>query len=181
MRRFIPALIAAGCFVAAPAFAQSKTYTYNLNGAGVTAHGTISCTDYGTECDGNSMDGWMTDSSWGDTAAHAIEGITLDYGTTDIVSPLNQTNFSFIVDNGAGGLRGYNLSAALLTNPFTGNQSWGFELFRDGPNFANEDVVFVMSSGAVPETATWMMLVAGFGLLGAALRRRTRYASPSFG
>lgn len=36
-------------------------------------------------------------------------------------------------------------------------------------NFALSQV-----AGAVPETATWVMMVAGFGLVGASVRRRSR-------
>jgi hypothetical protein len=37
---------------------------------------------------------------------------------------------------------------------------------------------FLEQGGVVPEPATWLMLIAGFGLVGAALRRRGRKALP---
>jgi hypothetical protein len=40
------------------------------------------------------------------------------------------------------------------------------------PDFFVMDDVTFNSSGAVPEPATWTMMIAGFGLAGAALRRR---------
>jgi len=44
--------------------------------------------------------------------------------------------------------------------------------FSHGPtsNFSGQ----LVYSAAVPEAATWMMMVAGFGLMGAAMRRRPR-------
>ncbi len=37
-----------------------------------------------------------------------------------------------------------------------------------------EKLVFQFDGGAVPEPATWLMLIAGFGLIGAAMRRKDR-------
>ena len=66
-----------------------------------------------------------------------------------------------------------------------GNFSQGFfirndasySLVRDYASNAGEinfdHVSISMSTGAVPEPATWAMLITGFGLVGAALRRRT--------
>ncbi|QQV79065.1 PEPxxWA-CTERM sorting domain-containing protein [Sphingomonas aliaeris] len=34
--------------------------------------------------------------------------------------------------------------------------------------------------GSVPETATWGMMIAGFGIMGAAMRTRRRSAKVSF-
>jgi hypothetical protein len=36
---------------------------------------------------------------------------------------------------------------------------------------------FIPTSGAVPEPASWAMLIAGFGLVGAMQRRRQRVAA----
>jgi hypothetical protein len=46
--------------------------------------------------------------------------------------------------------------------------------FRNNPNwFLLDDVRLTMAGGGViPEPATWAMLIAGFGLVGGALRRR---------
>lgn len=38
-----------------------------------------------------------------------------------------------------------------------------------------------LTAGAVPEPATWLMMLAGFGLIGAGLRRRQHPVSVSFG
>lgn len=51
----------------------------------------------------------------------------------------------------------------------------------DGRNIARIEGAFTgaLSTGAVPEPATWVMLIAGFGLIGATLRRRRRVEQPS--
>ena len=36
-----------------------------------------------------------------------------------------------------------------------------------------DDVSFAAAGGGVPEASTWAMLIAGFGLVGAAMRRRS--------
>lgn len=45
------------------------------------------------------------------------------------------------------------------------DESWGID---------NLTVTLRNDNGAVPEPATWVMMMAGFGLIGGALRRRTR-------
>lgn len=52
---------------------------------------------------------------------------------------------------------------------FSGNQlrlDWG------GVSYADGDTLSLQFGGAVPEPATWAMFIAGFGLVGAAIRRR---------
>lgn len=51
------------------------------------------------------------------------------------------------------------------TSDPVGNPSWNY-FFDTG------DVVFEATFAAVPEPATWAMLIAGFGMVGAAARRR---------
>jgi len=42
------------------------------------------------------------------------------------------------------------------------------------PGRGNQLQAFITNQPAVPEPATWGMIVLGFGLLGSALRRRKR-------
>ena len=61
----------------------------------------------------------------------------------------------------------------------------GFEdiPFGDGADYNYDDESFVFTNtatavnGAVPEPATWALMISGFGLAGAALRRRQRPAA----
>jgi hypothetical protein len=51
------------------------------------------------------------------------------------------------------------------------DESWGID------NFALSAIVDSGGGGVVPEPATWAMMIAGFGLVGAALRRRREAAT----
>ena len=57
----------------------------------------------------------------------------------------------------------FDASAGTTTIPFATNGSSGWVLYQTGGG--TEDVV--------PEPATWAMMIAGFGLVGAAMRRRS--------
>lgn len=64
---------------------------------------------------------------------------------------------------GRGGLSGQGASMDLGDNPITG-------IVFDPQQFVPFE--FIPNGGTVPEPATWTTLILGFGLLGAALRRR---------
>ncbi|MDP9086949.1 MAG: PEPxxWA-CTERM sorting domain-containing protein, partial [Pseudomonadota bacterium] len=74
-----------------------------------------------------------------------------------------------------------------------------FNTLRSGPTFhsfnssnitsftfragnGNQVVIdnLTLNAGAVPETATWGMMIAGFGLMGASMRYRRRSAKVTF-
>ena len=70
---------------------------------------------------------------------------------------------------------------------FTASQSGAFTLSFSGNGYTAKDVaidrVFLAPTAAVPEPATWAMMIAGFGLVGGALRNangRRRKTSVSF-
>lgn len=58
---------------------------------------------------------------------------------------------------------------------------FGFDPLPDGLSFGSASGVFLTDVGAVPEPASWAMMIAGFGLVGAAMRRgrRSSIAAPS--
>ena len=60
-------------------------------------------------------------------------------------------------------------TSIVTTFPLVGTSN-GFLLFNSSSNVQFSGVV--ASVAAVPEPATWAMMIAGFGLAGAALRRR---------
>lgn len=47
-----------------------------------------------------------------------------------------------------------------------------FQFGPDGFNGGVQNLTFSFNNGTVPEPASWAMLIAGFGLVGAAMRRR---------
>jgi hypothetical protein len=55
--------------------------------------------------------------------------------------------------------------------------------YRGGSNKGSSFLAIggTLGSGAVPESATWMMMIAGFGIAGMSLRYRRRRTSVSFG
>jgi hypothetical protein len=76
--------------------------------------------------------------------------------------------------SGAAQLVGPELFASPLTDssdgiPFVDN--WGPQTFQV-PTFVIQNGVGVLTFNAIPEPKTWMSLILGFGLIGAALRRR---------
>ena len=44
-------------------------------------------------------------------------------------------------------------------------------------NFGSSSDIILYATGAVPEAATWGMMIAGFGIVGAAMRRKRRIAA----
>jgi hypothetical protein len=84
-----------------------------------------------------------------------------------------QYNENFKVDLGAPG---YNAPG--------GSNSAVSAYVRDnavGSTYTNYVFRLDRVAGAVPETSTWMMMLAGFGLAGGAMRYRRRRTSVSFG
>lgn len=71
---------------------------------------------------------------------------------------------------------GQDFTARSLTASVVGGNSYHliFHGLSQGDNTAFIDNVSASVSPAVPEPATWAMLITGFGLVGASLRRRAR-------
>lgn len=106
--------------------------------------------------------------------------------------------------NAASGGGGVDPRFTLSSNGFYYTSQWQIEQLAIGPNLAGHD--FLLSvlaadcqpaghtgyvyldgfgavtppAGAVPEPATWAMMIGGFGLIGASMRRRQKAAKVSF-
>jgi hypothetical protein len=69
-----------------------------------------------------------------------------------------------------------NIGLRLCWHTGAGNMNGGFRVgsvyFLNNEPSGYEKLLFVDTGGAVPEPASWAMLIAGFGLVGAAARRR---------
>lgn len=83
----------------------------------------------------------------------------------------------FFTESGGAGSNGGPFQGALdLSN---GVDFLTFEPTFSGGNFLyasgnNSGRYLALSSGAVPEPATWAMMILGFGLIGGAMRRKQR-------
>lgn len=87
-----------------------------------------------------------------DTVANAFVTQTISGFPTILAGIKNSFNEGFFVRNDP---------AYTLVRTYPGNE------------LSFDHVSIVTSSGAVPEAATWAMMILGFGLVGASLRRRT--------
>jgi hypothetical protein len=104
--------------------------------------------------------------------------LSLYQGVFNPASPL--TNILVAADDTVGSNAGF--SRALIAGQryvsvmtsFSNSDAGAFTLTIDGPGNVTP------SAGAVPETATWGMMIAGFGMMGAAMRTRRRSIKVSF-
>lgn len=78
------------------------------------------------------------------------------------------TSTSFLALDNAIGLQTFTFN-------YTGVTS--FSLQQEAPYFQVDNIVFNEATNAVPEPATWALMIAGFGLVGAAMRRRALAAA----
>lgn len=126
-----------------------------------------------------------------DGPASGFQGATIT-GSFDIITP-EQVTFSFGADDDAflaldgqliaqeGGIHG--VAAAPVTTSTLAAGIHTLELFyvdrnQTGAglyfNVDTSDIVVSPPTSAVPEPASWAMMVGGFGVLGSAIRRRQR-------
>jgi hypothetical protein len=101
---------------------------------------------------------------------------TASLGSTPLTATIAGSSFSI------------DLLASLFPSTGFTPEQYGFNLWPRGPNTPGSTTTFVTDFApdngllaAVPEPATWAMLVAGFGLVGGALRRRKVELSPQLG
>ena len=100
----------------------------------------------------------------------ALGPVNLVAGTTYFVAFIHVAGLDTNVTSDAGAT---NLAGGLLFD-FAGDNSFSY-----GPEtgFTAQPMIEFLGGGAVPEPATWALMIGGFGLAGAALRRRTLVAA----
>lgn len=107
----------------------------------------------------NYGDGWQA-SHWkapGDCSNFV--GIMNPYICSELVDSVSAEDLGFF------DAIGWNINVDVLANP--------------GYDFSSADV-YNAYSGPVPEASSWMMMILGFGMLGGAMRYRTRRSAVSF-
>jgi PEP-CTERM motif len=82
-----------------------------------------------------------------------------------------------IYAQGAGGFPASYLTFNGFTGTSTGAQTALVFNFRQDPSYYLLDNVSVQGLAAVPEPASWMMLLLGFGMVGSVMRSRRRRVS----
>ena len=89
-----------------------------------------------------------------------------------VITDLTHSNIIGVTIDAASNMGGFDLSRV----SFTGNSvSLNFSgLITDT---GTQAIVDIQTRGGVPEPATWAMMISGFGLLGAAARRRRTLAA----
>jgi hypothetical protein len=102
-------------------------------------------------------------------SAGSLSGTILNF--TDTTNPF--ATFSLTSNNG---WNGFNVANSSLTNGVLSIDLRGTD-FSQG---ANLNFALTSVRGAVPEPATWAMMLIGFGAVGAAVRRRNVKTTVSF-
>lgn len=115
----------------------------------------------------------LTDGSF------TLSGLSLPAGTSftlsfaDVVRNAG-TPFSFTITQGADLLGTYAADSVFTTNSLTFTSNGGSLTFSavNGGGVDASAAIDNISVSAVPETATWAMMLAGFGMIGFAVRRK---------
>ncbi|MET3827827.1 MULTISPECIES: FxDxF family PEP-CTERM protein [Sphingomonas] len=102
-----------------------------------------------------------------------------------MLSALTDANFTSVFFNGQAAQiapNGRFEFASLELVPITAGQLNTLTVngFSFGGASIGGSLSFTPTAGAVPETATWMMMLAGFGMMGAGLRYRRRSSTVAF-
>lgn len=100
----------------------------------------------------------------------AIEAATGNYGGG--ATPI----FSTVIPNGAYG-SGFSFSNRLKLNA---GQAVFFGVNNNGGEYTYDSTGLVGSIAAVPEPATWAMMIGGFGVIGGGMRARRRNTKVAF-
>jgi hypothetical protein len=105
-----------------------------------------------------------------------IDDLTVEFGTdTGMIGAFDGDMVTEVVGSGDNVLGQKILTAGSYFFKITGNTTgWGLNIDGNNANGAETGAYFFNASAApVPEPETWAMLVAGLGLVGLQLRRRT--------
>ena len=99
-------------------------------------------------------------------------GAAFDFGTVRFFSSIG--GGGVFSEFGSPGGFGPQLFSGTTATPVFSPGTYAFTNLFGSPNGAGLTVSAVAVAGAVPEPATWAMMLAGFGGIGFALRRRSK-------
>lgn len=174
MKPLFHALIIASAFAASAVPAQTFDFSY------ITSNGVLNGTAVGTlQSDNNSVVVTSLVADFTPTGGVAAGVPLLPLGGRVLVGgggiptlSLNGLNNSISACTTLACSDGFIIVPANVLGPiplYNGGPSYGFSFQPfNAANWSMQQV----STGAIPEPSSWMMLIAGFGLVGAVLRRR---------
>ncbi len=169
---FAGAAFAASMLIAGAASATSKVFEYDLGGSAV-ATGSFSYLTGATGVLG-----------YGDLTAFSVTVSGQTYSLADVGPLTDYIHFAydtaanvFVVDPSSCGFAGCGFQSSL--SAINNSGTFGF-FFNGAPGGYQEYSTAVggtfdtikIGAGGVPEPATWALMLGGFGLIGATLRRR---------
>lgn len=164
------AIIASAMTVASPALAAVQIATANLsatNFAASTFTYTFAAGDYSVSLVNGLYSAWAPASpstgNWTDYYKYTINGVT------SFFNPLNSRRYATAADAFAA----YSAASPLSLN-FLVPTTVTFGIADAQSSFGDNAGGVSLAISAVPETATWMMMLAGFGMMGFALRAAPR-------
>lgn len=195
MKTMIKTLLVATALAGACSTVQANAATFNFT--------------Y-TTTDGNILGGRFNGTLGADgntftTVAAATDFVSLNGTKLNIIAAYNETYnaaiLGTIINAGGGNLTIDGSFADLLYTDSSADLGIGFIVNAGFPDLNNGKSIYiaftsytalepfiasnfrasVVNDAAVPETATWAMMIAGFGMMGAAMRARRRSTKVSFG
>ena len=184
----IAAALLAATSISAPV--SAAVFTFNGSGGSIndfsTLTSTISVPDNFVVTDVNVILNGLSHSYWNDLV------ITLTHGGVtstllDHEGGSSNPNGTFTFDDSASksasqiNTSGGSFRPETALSAFNGTSSAGAWVLKvadtawiDSGNLTSWSVQLSGNAGAVPEPATWAMMIAGFGLVGGAMRRRSK-------
>ena len=144
--------------------ATAAQYVFNFSGQGRTASGTFTTSDTPAVARGGYSAVAITGISG------MINGLTITglNGFTGSDNLYYLTGPAFLDGSGVG----FTASNGTQTSLFYQDSAPSYRITTLTGGFASGFVTASSSPAAVPEAATWAMMISGFGAVGAAMRRR---------
>lgn len=169
-KRILASCAAASLALAGPAWADDYDFSFNGDPTiGLGLGGTVTGTLFGLSTTGTALPTSVTVQFGGITYSNTSRGV-FGNGFTTFNGMVTGANYQTTLNPGAGNL---NLGQAGFNQLITSNN---MPIINTG-GFAAITFTRVQTVSAVPEAATWAMMMLRLGIIGFALRRGQRVAT----